>query len=62
MTQIVVPNKDTFETWRVKTNQIAQYLGDVTNLQDQNGNPATSIVQALQDLTNQNIAIAIALG
>ena len=62
MPQIVLSTKDTFEAWRVKTNQIAQYVGDVATLQDQDGNPETSLVQAIQNLNNQNIAIAIALG
>ena len=62
MAQIIVTHNDSWESWRVKTNQIAQYLGDVSTLQDQNGNQLSSIVEAIQNMTNQNIAISIALG
>lgn len=60
-----VPQTDTFDQWRVKTNsvitqsnQTVQDLGDIAAL----GGGQTNLVQAINDGTDFSIAITIALG
>ncbi len=60
-----VPQTDTFDQWRVKTNsvitqsnQTVQDLGDIATLIG----GQTNVVQAINDSTDFSIAISIALG
>lgn len=63
-----VPNTDTFEEWRVKTNTIAADIGDISTLYTPPGPPVSTAVDALNDLesrkedTGTAIAMSIALG
>jgi thiamine pyrophosphokinase len=60
-----VPQTDTFDQWRVKTNsvitqsnQTVQDVGDISTLTG----GQTNLVQAVNDSTDFSIAISIALG
>lgn len=60
-----VPQSDTFDQWRVKTNsvitqsnQTVQDVGDIALL----GGGQSNLVQAINDGTDFSIAITIALG
>jgi hypothetical protein len=62
---VTVPQTDTFDQWRVKTNsvitqsnQTVQDVGDIAAL----GGGQSNIVQAINDGTDFSIAITIALG
>lgn len=62
---ITVPQTDTFDQWRVKTNQVVeqsnqtvQDVGDLTQLVAGQNN----LVQAINDANDFSIAITIALG
>jgi hypothetical protein len=62
---ITVPQTDTFDQWRVKTNQVidqsnqtVEDVGDVTQLVA----GQTNLVQAINDANDFSIAITIALG
>jgi hypothetical protein len=62
---VTVPQTDTFDQWRVKTNsvitqsnQTVQDVGDIATL----GGGQTNLVQAINDGTDFSIAITIALG
>jgi hypothetical protein len=54
-----VPDTDNFEQWRVKTNDIANQVGDLANLETQD---ATSIVNAVNSAQGFAVAMSIALG
>lgn len=64
MTQPTVETSDTFEDWRVKTNQISANVGDPINLDA--SITAADIVTAINNLklksTGTSISMAIALG
>ena len=65
MSETVVAKSDTFEQWRVKTNIIGQDVGaliqDVGDLTSLN-TPATNLVEAVNNTTNDSIALVLALG
>lgn len=60
-----VPQSDTFDQWRVKTNQVItqsnQTVQDVGDLSQLVGGQ-TNLVQAINDGNDFSIAITIALG
>lgn len=58
----VVNTTDTFEEWRLKTNQIAADLGDIDQLLTLDGAPPTNIVDEFNKLSTSNIALIVALG
>lgn len=64
MALITVLQSDTFEGWRVKTNQVSQLQGDLTQLNS--AISGASIVEAINNThikaTGTSIALAIALG
>jgi hypothetical protein len=54
-----VPDTDNFEQWRIKTNDIANQVGDLANLETQT---TTDIVSAINSAQGLSIAMSIALG
>jgi hypothetical protein len=62
---ITVPQTDTFDQWRVKTNQVItqsnQTVQDVGDM-DQLINGEANLVEAINNNTGFSIAISIALG
>lgn len=58
MSETVVAKSDTFEQWRVKTNIIGQDVGDLATL----NTPAANLVEAVNNTTNDTIALVLALG
>lgn len=54
-----VPQTDTFDQWRIKTNTIAENVGDLDNL---NTTDQSNIVAAVNENKEFTIAMAIALG
>lgn len=54
-----VPQTDTFDQWRVKTNTTAQNVGDLDNL---NTTDKTNLVSATNEVKSFALAMAIALG
>lgn len=68
MAVTVVELTDTFDSWRIKTNNVSSYVGDVSNLDTTaNGNVVAAInevsaVAANAATTGFAIALSIALG
>lgn len=59
MSVINVDENNTFEEWRVKTNQVSQAVGDMATLgTENNGN----LVEAVNEVNNLSLVYSIVLG
>lgn len=56
MPEIVVERRDSFEDWRVKTNELGTAIGDVDQL------TGTNVVEKIQDANDIALAMSIVFG
>lgn len=59
MATVNVSENDTFEEWRVKTNEIAQDVGDMNQLATQSKD---SIVDAVNEVNSYSLIFSMVLG
>lgn len=59
MAIVNVNENDTFEEWRVKSNEVAQEIGDMTQLATQS---KTSIVDAVNEVNSYSLIFSMVLG
>lgn len=59
MAIVNVNENDTFEEWRVKTNEIAQDVGDMNQLST---DATSNLVDAVNEVNNLNLIFSVVLG